>query len=102
MDGSYSAEFLAEFSEATFTARRSKLEVWKYFDLGLASVALAQGFGRIGCFLAGCCFEYGDVLRLIHHIYELKFRAEWGSIGSDTTDFQRTGLPLVFLPDFLR
>ena len=36
--------------------RRSKLEAWKYFDLGLASVALAQGFGRIGCFLAGCCY----------------------------------------------
>lgn len=36
--------------------RRSKLEAWKYFDLGLVSVALAQGFGRIGCFLAGCCY----------------------------------------------
>ncbi len=36
--------------------RWKKLETWKYFDLGLASVALAQGFGRIGCFLAGCCY----------------------------------------------
>ena len=25
-------------------------------DLILPSVALAQGFGRIGCFLAGCCY----------------------------------------------
>lgn len=28
----------------------------KYFDLLVPSVALAQGFGRIGCFLAGCCY----------------------------------------------
>lgn len=28
----------------------------KYFDLVMPSVALAQGFGRIGCFLAGCCY----------------------------------------------
>lgn len=36
--------------------RRNRLNTWKYFDLGLASVALAQGFGRIGCFFAGCCY----------------------------------------------
>lgn len=36
--------------------RRNRLQTWKYFDLGLASVALAQGFGRIGCFFAGCCY----------------------------------------------
>lgn len=28
----------------------------QYFDLTMPSVALAQGFGRIGCFLAGCCY----------------------------------------------
>lgn len=33
-----------------------KLPVLKYFDLAIPSVALAQGFGRIGCFLAGCCY----------------------------------------------
>lgn len=27
-----------------------------YFDLLVPSVALAQGFGRLGCFLAGCCY----------------------------------------------
>lgn len=36
--------------------RWQKLPVWKFFDVGMASVALAQGFGRIGCFLAGCCY----------------------------------------------
>lgn len=33
-----------------------KLSVLKYFDLAVPSLALAQGFGRIGCFLAGCCY----------------------------------------------
>lgn len=33
-----------------------KLRFLKYFDLVMPSVALAQGFGRIGCFLAGCCY----------------------------------------------
>lgn len=32
------------------------LSFLKYFDLLTPSVALAQGFGRIGCFLAGCCY----------------------------------------------
>lgn len=33
-----------------------KLNFLKYFDLVMPSIALAQGFGRIGCFLAGCCY----------------------------------------------
>lgn len=33
-----------------------KADIFKYADLILPSVAIAQGFGRIGCFLAGCCY----------------------------------------------
>lgn len=33
-----------------------KADTWAYIDLMIPSVALAQGFGRIGCFLAGCCY----------------------------------------------
>lgn len=36
--------------------RRYKLNFFRYFDLVMPSIALAQGFGRIGCFLAGCCY----------------------------------------------
>ncbi len=36
-----------------------KETVFDKLDLAVASIALAQGFGRIGCFLAGCC--YGKV-----------------------------------------
>ena len=33
-----------------------KLSFLQYFDLIIPEVAIAQGFGRIGCFLAGCCY----------------------------------------------
>lgn len=41
---------------AYMICRIKKLNFVDYFDLMLPSVALAQGFGRIGCFLAGCCY----------------------------------------------
>lgn len=36
--------------------RMKKLNFMKYFDLCAPSISLAQGFGRIGCLLAGCCY----------------------------------------------
>lgn len=36
--------------------RIKKLDFMKYFDLCAPSISLAQGFGRIGCLLAGCCY----------------------------------------------
>lgn len=50
-------------------ARIKKLDFWKYFDLVMPSVALAQGFGRIGCLLAGCCYgaESSGALSIVFH-----------------------------------
>ncbi|MDO4295940.1 MAG: prolipoprotein diacylglyceryl transferase [bacterium] len=41
----------------------------RYADLVLPSVALAQGFGRIGCFLAGCCYgrETDSAFHIVFH-----------------------------------
>lgn len=36
--------------------RIHKVPFFKYFDLVVPAVALAQGLGRIGCYLAGCCY----------------------------------------------
>lgn len=33
-----------------------KIEFFKYVDFLMPSLAIGQGFGRIGCFFAGCCF----------------------------------------------
>lgn len=36
--------------------RKNRVSFLPYFDLAVPSVALAQGFGRLGCYLAGCCY----------------------------------------------
>lgn len=36
--------------------RIKKIKFMPYFDLLVPSVAIAQGFGRIGCLCAGCCY----------------------------------------------
>ncbi|MBQ9767703.1 MAG: prolipoprotein diacylglyceryl transferase [Lachnospiraceae bacterium] len=54
--------------------RWKKLSFLKHFDLVMPSIALAQAFGRIGCFLAGCCYGketdawYG--MEFNHTVYE--------------------------------
>lgn len=50
--GGISAGVLA----AIIYCKIKKLVFLEYFDLCSASIALAQGFGRIGCFMAGCCY----------------------------------------------
>lgn len=41
---------------AILYCKKKKLIFLDYFDLAAPSIAMAQGFGRIGCFLAGCCY----------------------------------------------
>ena len=41
---------------AILYCKKKNLVFLDYFDLLSPSIALAQGFGRIGCFLAGCCY----------------------------------------------
>lgn len=36
--------------------RKKHVSFLRYFDLVMPSVSVAQGFGRIGCFFAGCCY----------------------------------------------
>lgn len=36
--------------------RRHKMPTWKIGDIVVPALALGHGFGRIGCFLAGCCY----------------------------------------------
>ncbi len=41
---------------AWICCRRKGADFSAYLDVFMPPVALAQGFGRIGCFLAGCCY----------------------------------------------
>jgi len=47
---------IAGVCSAIVYCARKKLVFLDYFDLAAPSIALAQGFGRIGCFFAGCCY----------------------------------------------
>lgn len=50
--GGISAGVLA----AVVYCKRKGYRFLEYFDLLAPSIAVAQGFGRIGCFMAGCCY----------------------------------------------
>lgn len=47
---------VAGVAAALIYCRRRRLVFLEYFDLLAPTVSVAQGFGRIGCFLAGCCY----------------------------------------------
>ena len=61
--------------------RRKKLKFWDYFDIVLPSVAICQGFGRIGCFLAGCC--YGKAMDA------------WYGIAFHSSNFAPNGVKMI-------
>lgn len=57
------------------------IDMLSYLDLMIPSVALAQAFGRIGCFLAGCC--YG------------KETDSWCGVVFSNSDFAPNGVKLL-------
>jgi phosphatidylglycerol:prolipoprotein diacylglycerol transferase len=54
---------------AMMYCKLKRVKFLQYFDLTVPSVALAQGFGRIGCFLAGCCYgsETNSAIGIVFH-----------------------------------
>ena len=51
---------------AYFYCKKKGMSFLKHFDLFMPSIAIAQGFGRVGCLGAGCC--YGKETESIFHI----------------------------------
>ena len=49
--------------------KRNHLSFWKIGDLWAPSAAIGQGIGRLGCFMAGCC--YG---KLCHQPWAITFK----------------------------
>ena len=41
-----------------FVATRRKLPLWRSLDVAASVLPLAHAFGRIGCFLNGCCYGF--------------------------------------------
>lgn len=48
--------FIAAILAAVVYCRRAKIDVVKFLDLAAPSLIAGQAFGRLGCFLNGCCF----------------------------------------------
>ncbi|MBB5264278.1 phosphatidylglycerol:prolipoprotein diacylglycerol transferase [Catenibacillus scindens] len=63
------------------TCRVKKISFWDYLDCATPSIALAQGFGRIGCFLAGCCYGMET--------------DSWCAVTFTNSQFAPNGVPLV-------
>lgn len=49
--------------------RMKKISFFSYLDQIVPSISLAQGFGRMGCLLAGCCYgaPYKGPLSIVFH-----------------------------------
>ena len=54
--------FVTVIPMAWYYCRRFKLPALKFLDLAAPGLIVGQAFGRIGCFLSGCC--YGKVCSL--------------------------------------
>ena len=39
-----------------FYCRKKKISFLEYLDTAIPTIPMAQGFGRLGCFCAGCCY----------------------------------------------
>ena len=52
----YYGGFVAGLAAVFWGARRSQFPLWKTIDLCVPPLVLAHAFGRIGCFLNGCCY----------------------------------------------
>ena len=74
---------IAGFLTAIVYCRIKKLYFLEYFDLAVASISMAQGFGRIGCFLAGCCYGRETTSRFVLLLYYRKNKKDGtpGNVG---------------------
>ena len=72
---------LGALAAASVYSHRHRLNYLPKLDLVFPSLALGQGFGRIGCLLAGCC--YG------------RETADWFSITFHTSQFAPNGVALI-------
>lgn len=61
--------------------RRRRLSFWRMADLWSPGMAVGQAIGRIGCFMAGCC-------------YGKPTKSEWGVVFTDPHSLAPLNIPL--------
>jgi len=63
--------------------RRKKIPTWSTADLIAPALAMGHGFGRIGCFSAGCCFG-SDCAAPWAVVFKDRYAAELTGVHLDT------------------
>lgn len=88
------------------TEKKKRLSIWRMLDIIAPSMVLGLAFGRIGCFLNGCCF--GGVCDVDKYPWGVSFPAgsppfmdqvEKGLISLDNQPLQGLTLERIYLPD---
>jgi phosphatidylglycerol:prolipoprotein diacylglycerol transferase len=77
----FSGGLVAVAGAMTWYLRRHQMSFWAIGDLWAPALALGQAIGRIGCFMAGCC--YGRPTNL-----------PWGVVFSDSNTLAPPNIPL--------
>ena len=77
----FSGGIIAVVLTAGWYLHRHRLPFWKICDLWSPAAAVAQSIGRIGCFMAGCC-------------YGAPTSRPWAVVFSDPHCLAPTGVPL--------
>jgi phosphatidylglycerol:prolipoprotein diacylglycerol transferase len=77
----FSGGLVAVAAAMAFYLRRQQLSFWAGGDLWAPSLAVGQAIGRIGCFMAGCC--YGEPTDL-----------PWGAIFAHPQSLAPQNIPL--------
>lgn len=53
--------FFAAIGSSVIYIKRKSMGFWNVMDLVTPYIALAQAFGRVGCFFNGCCYGIKDI-----------------------------------------
>lgn len=79
--------------------RRNKLTVLRVMDICAPGLALGHMFGRIGCFLNGCCFGHpgGGFLGVVYPPGSAPFY-KYGDVALHPVQLYEAGMNLVMFP----
>ncbi len=66
--------------------RFAKIDFWLYADIFAPAIPLFHAFGRVGCYLSGCCYGIVSELGLYYHS---------DSIVNDLNDVKRIPIQLI-------
>lgn len=82
-----------------YYCRKQKLDVLRVMDIVAPGLALGHAFGRIGCFLNGCCFGRpgGGILGVVHPINSEAFY-KYGNVPLHPVQLYEAGMNLMIFP----